>query len=514
MSIVEAVKAGDTEQVYRLLREANHKDILKSIALSSAVAHLKFDLVTGLIEEGTPIINFPLNGITSPLGRALTGCQTSNLVLHPDTKPGDYLHMVRLLLPLCNRDDIRASWALNLCTADLDAVRLLLQYGANPNVSDREDNRALHCAAAASAEAIDLLVDAGADVNALGHNNWTPLMALALNEQDCSDAAQRLVEHGGHLGVEGMTDWQYVRGCAEAARNDSDLRCIFIVNEQIRSLFFAACQQKRTISAADLPKHSGGMWEKLFVQDKQTEHDGTDAGLVVTALGVMLSHRAVDEHYGEAEMEYDEENEDFILHDPLPLICKAAQRGDASLVEYLLNHGVDPDTTDADGFTPLAHIARVYCGTKKSDYERHRDCIHALTRHGANIRARLPNGLSMAVHTAISGRLHLSFYFLSNGSDIDARDSDGRNALMLVAMQSPGEVSWGHELTIRQMVRLQQQKIEFLFRWAHSHEAKDASGLTCLDYAARTTAQYPEFAEVEEYLRKIVSPRDLLELPL
>ncbi len=62
-------------------------------------------------------------------------------------------------------------------------VRGLLEQGINPNVKDTDGNTPLIYAAKVSLPAVDMLLFAGADVNAKGYNGLTPLINSLHNEQ-------------------------------------------------------------------------------------------------------------------------------------------------------------------------------------------------------------------------------------------------------------------------------------------------------------------------------------------
>jgi len=80
---------------------------------------------------------------------------------------------------------------------DVDAVRRLLNDGADPNISDSEGFTPLHFAAQSrSLDAAELLVAAGADPNAAnGHGN-SPLFVAVFNSRGEGELIQLLRAHG------------------------------------------------------------------------------------------------------------------------------------------------------------------------------------------------------------------------------------------------------------------------------------------------------------------------------
>lgn len=94
---------------------------------------------------------------------------------------------------------------------DTDAVRKLLDRGANVNAQDNDGDAALHgVAKSGNIEIIDMLLEKGADPNLKNKLGGTPLMWAAVFGQDA--AAKRLMERGADPSLkdaDGMTalDW-------------------------------------------------------------------------------------------------------------------------------------------------------------------------------------------------------------------------------------------------------------------------------------------------------------------
>ena len=82
----------------------------------------------------------------------------------------------------------------------LDVVKLLLEHHANPNIAANNQMRVcpLHSACAISNyEIAELLIKAGADVNARQHSDITPLHSAAHNGQ--ARLAKLLIDHGADV---------------------------------------------------------------------------------------------------------------------------------------------------------------------------------------------------------------------------------------------------------------------------------------------------------------------------
>ncbi|XP_026458567.1 ankyrin-1-like [Papaver somniferum] len=118
--------------------------------------------------------------------------------LHFAAKSGD-AKIITLLLSKGVRLDIATRYGTALqCAASLghrDAVKMLLDHGANPNVVSSEDvfKPLISAIIAKSWECVELLLQAGADPNAVTYGN-TPLVFAA--RDGSADVIKRLLEAG------------------------------------------------------------------------------------------------------------------------------------------------------------------------------------------------------------------------------------------------------------------------------------------------------------------------------
>ena len=140
--------------------------------------------------------------------------------------------VLRALLAAGARPDKEAQYELPLAiaiqvsgTAGVEPVRMLLDAGASPNQRTSFDEPAYFAATGVSAspEAMTLLIEHGADVNATGRNGATALLSAA-NTRNWK-AALVLLQHGAdwRLGtsVNGQSFKDLVESRADAERGDS-----------------------------------------------------------------------------------------------------------------------------------------------------------------------------------------------------------------------------------------------------------------------------------------------------
>lgn len=273
----------------------------------------------------------------------------------------------------------------------LPAARALLQAGADPDASGRGERTPLHAVAEAPSGGeepavpgmLSLLVEAGADVNARTESGQTALH-LAL---DNPNAAVRLLELGAD----------------PAARNDSarvadPASC---ENFGTRSFFalsigdsVAECIESVTQPGGRVSLQSALQLAAATARDPGVIHALLEAGA------------SIDERDGTP------------LH-------KAAATGTPAVIRLLLEAGANPHGRVEDR-TPL-HLAAG---------NRDPGAVAVLLDAGADIHARV-SGYETALHTAARNENpQVARVLLDAGADVDARDGGGRTPLLVAALEN------------------------------------------------------------------------------
>lgn len=144
-----------------------------------------------------------------------------------------------------------------------DATRVLLQHGANPNQLVRSPgvmSPLLHLAIAmpvsestdnGSLDVVKELLKAGAEINAVDHENWTPLhVAASWNNYEI---IQQLVTFGGN-----RLDWELLTSDNQSAM---DLSLNAGVNDRVQSILNNCRLSKEKIDGIDSHRHDDGLSE-------------------------------------------------------------------------------------------------------------------------------------------------------------------------------------------------------------------------------------------------------------
>ena len=107
-------------------------------------------------------------------------------------------------------------------------------------------------------------------------------------------------------------------------------------------------------------------------------------------------------------------------------LARAAGDGDAEGVRFLLSKGVDVNSTDRDGLTPL-QLAINQWPSPRADRQDpraidQRKVVELLLTAGAQVEARGRNGARPLHHAAKFGRVDIAELLLARGAQVDARD--------------------------------------------------------------------------------------------
>src|SRR5436190_13567239 len=169
-------------------------------------------------------------------------------------------------------------------------------------------------------------------------------------------------------------------------------------------------------------------------------------------------------------------------------LLEASIKGDTAAVEALLNKGVNPDTKDSDGRTPLSEAC----------FYGHTDIVKALVAKGGNVWAKKSDGqtpFTMAsghpevmqflkqnqelIEAAHNGDNKTVQALLDKGAYVNTKDGDGRTALT--------EAAWENHV----------ETVKLLLDKGADPSARKNDGTTAMSIATGRG-----YKEIEEMLKK------------
>ena len=331
---------------------------------------------------------------------------------------------------------------------DLETAQLLLQAGANVNVTTRINALTPLIMASKNGDAalIAALLKSGADSNTATTDGMTPLMAAAASGH--VDAAALLLDQGANVNAKeashGQTALMFAaaenRGAMIsllAARGADPKVATSVVKLEAAKLDdngnpIPVKKGDETITGGN--SFMGGMTALLFAA-----RDGNlDAVHALLQAGADINQASAGEH-------------------STPLVIAIAN-GHYEVGKFLLDHGANPNIANIDGLTPLyATINMQYAPVSwapnpLTDQEKitHLDLMKALLEHGADPNARLkkklwfspsshdqqwinPTGATAFWRAAQATDLAAMHLLVSKGADPKIATNGGTTALMIAS---------------------------------------------------------------------------------
>jgi ankyrin repeat protein len=234
-----------------------------------------------------------------------------------------------------------------------DVVRLLMDYGADPNAVDKNDASAL-LFAAGDLEKVRLLVDRGASVNARSALGNTPLIAAAAHS-DNLEVVKLLIEKGADVHAKNVNNVS-VLAAAVVASDAATVR--FLLDQgckpgHINNLFGAAGNSLLEIAA----QYGNGEIVEMLLS-RAADVNASDSNFAGHALNyALLSQKP------EIARRLIEAGADLKQCSPIgkvpPIVFAAySETGDSSVAKLMIERGVDTSAHNQAGETALTWARR------------------------------------------------------------------------------------------------------------------------------------------------------------
>ncbi|XP_012723981.2 ankyrin repeat domain-containing protein 50 isoform X1 [Fundulus heteroclitus] len=318
-----------------------------------------------------------------------------------------------------------------------EAVRLLLDAGADVNGCDSEGRTALRAAAWGGHEEIILtLLDYGANINKADSRGQTPLIAAAYMGHH--ETVEILLNHNAEVDLadgDGRTALSVAALCvptAAAIKGYGAVASLLLErgadpghrdNDGMTPLLLAAYEGNEDV--VELLLEAGAD------VDESAGPDGSiSAAAAVTPL---LASAAMGHMKTVSRLLFWGADVDAIDCEGRTALCLAAARGSLEVVRALLDRGLDENHKDDLGWTPL-HAAAC---------EGHRAVCAALTDQGSMARVGEMDieGRTPLILAAQEGHLSTVKLLLDRRSPIDHRAYDGHSALSAAFLEGHTEVA-------------------------------------------------------------------------
>ena len=296
-----------------------------------------------------------------------------------------------------------------------DALDVLLNAGADPNIIDANGDTSLHYAARnyCTDEVLQAIISHGVDVNATNKNNVTALMiACEIGNKDAIDV---LLNAGGDPNIvdaNADTCLQY------AARNYCTAEVLQAIishgvdvnatNTNNVTALMIACEIGNK-DAIDVLLNAGGDHNIANADGGTWLHHAVCGDCSKEALQTITCH-GVDVN---ATDKYN-----------ITALTLASGKGNIVAINVLLNAGADPNIADADGGTWLHYAAYGDCS---------KDVLQSIINHGADVDATNKKNVTALMLACGEGNKDAINVILNAGADPNITDANGDTCLHYAA---------------------------------------------------------------------------------
>jgi ankyrin repeat protein len=478
-ALFAAIQTSDIEQTKQLIAAGvalNHKDANGRTALTLASRVGNSETIQLLISAGANVdlepepltLNPQITSITLPGGQNLGDLIAQATAEAPEEVKNFYagfmsvMNMLsshpahdgrddeqieeQLLIKVDNREDYgneneeSANTPLEAAVlkGDIDAVRMLLEAGANPNPSVWHETPVLVLAAhKGQVEIIQVLIAAGANVNRgfdelplhtaveEGHlevvrflletganiegyeeDNWTALM-----EASCAgylSIVQLLVEQGADVNAWSQGETPLMLAARNVHREIYEF-LYPLVSDEIREIGDrdAEREMSRTIrrQTREQNKAVEGLNEAAMYGNLLQVQELIDAGVDVNAIAAC--NRTA--------------------------LSLAIQGGKIPVIQALLKAGADPNLPDETddalaANSPLMEASSTFFATNRGDM------VRLLIQHGANLNQQDAGGRTALMQALGYSDMDVIETLIKSGADLDIQDNEGNTVLMMAGL--------------------------------------------------------------------------------
>lgn len=433
-TLLESVRSGDHFTASELVKEGADVNAAESngtMPLHWAVHHGNLELVKQLLKAGADV-NAANNYGATPISEAA--------VL------GDLAMMKALLdagaYPDSRNPDGQTPLMVVARSNHVETAKLLLKHGADVNATEqwKGQNAVIWAAAQSQPEMLKLLLEAGGDPNSRSMINprerqisqerrfqWRPaggMTALVYAAREgCLECAQLLVEAGADIDA---GDAENVTPLLVAVINMRFDTAKYLVEAGANVNKWSFRGENPIYSAVDVNTLPHGGYPDRPSMDQTSSLDMIRILLEAGANpNLQLKLQPMYRHIK------DDRGADRMLNIGATPLLRAAKGHDLAAIELLLKHGAHPNLPNRDGTTPLMAAAGVSASSidTRGDYAtplaaaNAKRTLEVLLTNGADLSLRDASGKT-ALHGAASwGWNEAVEYLVSQGADLMAKDN-------------------------------------------------------------------------------------------
>ena len=314
---------------------------------------------------------------------------------------------------------------------DIDAINILLNAGADPNIADVHGYTALHDAVEGfcSTESLRAIIDHGADVNARNNNSVTAIMIACYKGN--TDAISVLLKAGADLN---MTDGNgascihhvvgegFTKAMLETVINHG--ADVNLTNNNNATALMIACLNSN-VDAINVLLNAGADSNIADADGDSCLHNAVGKSCIADpAIAAYEGYTHL--HHGDCS----KENLQAIIDHGVDInasnkmnvtaLMVACQRGNTDVINILLNAGADPNIADEKGAACIHHAVGGGC---------RKEVLLRLISRGADVNATTKINRTALKIACLNRNEDAINVLLNAGADSNIADADGDTCL-------------------------------------------------------------------------------------
>ena len=299
-----------------------------------------------------------------------------------------------------------------------DAVNVLLDAGADPNIADGMGATCIHRAVfeSCSKDLLETIVNHGADVNATNKKKVTALMLAC--ETGNKDAVNVLLDAGADHNSHYADGYTLLHDAVRGGYSEAILETIINHGADVNAT------NKNNVTALMIACGKGNKGAINMLLNAGADPNITDD------MGATCIHHAVGEGCSKDVLET------IMNHDAnvnarnkknVTALMIACVKGKEDAINVLLDSGADPNITDADGNTSLHYAAQSDCCTQ---------VLQEIINHSADVNATNKKNVTALMIACVKGKEDAINVLLIAGADPHVADVDGNSTCLHSAVRN------------------------------------------------------------------------------
>ena len=292
-----------------------------------------------------------------------------------------------------------------------DAINVLLEAGADTNITETYGHTCLHIAVNANCgkQTVQAIIDHGADVNAINKYNETALLIACMDGK--IDAINVLLEAGADTNITEAYGHTCLHKAVNANCDEQTVQAIIdhgadvnAINKDNETALLIACMNGQN-DAINVLLEAGADTNITQTDGHTCLHKAVNANCGKHTVQAIIDHRA---------------DVNAINKDNETALLIACMDGKIDAINVLLEAGADTNITETDGYTCLHKAVNANCA---------KQTVQTIIDHGADVNATSKYNETALLIACMNGKIDAINVLLKAGADTNIAQTDGYTCL-------------------------------------------------------------------------------------